>query len=58
VNLDTWTYLFEFGNGLFIYAHANERVGVDKNRNVVIAYRMGPDMTPRCEECLKTRQKR
>lgn len=55
--LDGWTYLFEFGNGLFIYAKGNERVGVDKQGKVKIAYKVGPDNNPRCEECLEQQVK-
>lgn len=55
MDLTEWTYLFEFGHGLYIYAKGNERVGVDKRGEVVIAYRVGPDHNPRCQECLATR---
>lgn len=52
MDLRTWKYLFEFGHGLYIYAHSKNRVGVDKEGKVVIKYRAGPDRNPRCEECL------
>lgn len=55
MNLDGWVYLFEFGHGLFVYAKGAQRVGVNKDGQQVIAYTVGPDKSPRCEECLAIR---
>jgi len=53
MDLTAWNYLFRFGNGLYIHAKGRERVGVDEDGNVVVAYKIGPDKSPRCQECLE-----
>ncbi len=43
MDLTGWTYLFEFGHGLYCYAKGRERVGINKWGKVIVQYRMGPD---------------
>lgn len=55
MDLTGWTYLFEFGDSLYVYGKDNERAGVNKDGKVVMYYKVGPDHNPRCEECIAAR---
>lgn len=57
MDLTGWTYLFEFGYGLYIYAKGKDRVGVGRDGKAIIQYRMNATSrnNPRCKECLANR---
>jgi len=46
MGLEGWTYLFEFGSGLFIYSRRKQRIGVDKNGQLLIAYDANTNILP------------
>ena len=46
MGLEGWTYLFEFGSGLFIYSRRKQRIGVDKNGQLLIAFSANTKILP------------
>lgn len=55
MDLSGWTYLFEFGHGLYVYTLGAVRVAVDKDNEPICYFKGGPDNSPRCKDRLETR---